>query len=64
MQRLVGYSFATIVGLYAAAFAGARASGQAPPGAGRDLYAANCSSAIKPVAKACPACFRRSREAV
>jgi cytochrome c oxidase cbb3-type subunit II len=57
MQRLVGYSFATIVGLYAAAFAGARASGQAPPGAGRDLYAANCSSCHQAGGEGMPGVF-------
>lgn len=57
MYRFVGYSFAMLVGLYAAAFAGEPASGPAPSFAGRDLYAARCSSCHQAGGEGLPGVF-------
>jgi len=57
MQRVIGYTFAMLVGLYAVAFAGAPASGQAPAVAGRELYVANCSSCHQASGEGLPGVF-------
>jgi cytochrome c oxidase cbb3-type subunit II len=57
MQRFLGYSFAILAGLYAASFVSERASGQVPPGAGRDLYVANCSACHQAGGEGLPGLF-------
>lgn len=57
MKQLAGYTIATLMGLYAVAFTAARASDQAPPVAGRDLYVANCSSCHQASGEGLPGVF-------
>jgi cytochrome c oxidase cbb3-type subunit 2 len=57
MHKVLGFSFAILAAFCAAALAAARASGQALPTTGRDLYAANCSSCHQADGEGLPGVF-------